>query len=113
MLLQHYIMQIWCNVNLLIYGDSLSETLVNKIYGCGSSPFSLMQMLESPPDVTRLLQFYVIERWKVSHGNLCNFLCVEIFPFSDTCLFLDFCLLPRSATSTLHTVGDSLNFFGS
>lgn len=45
MLLQHYFMQIWRNVNLLIYGDSQCETLVNKIYGCGSTlqSRSLMQ----------------------------------------------------------------------
>lgn len=86
---QHYIMQIWCNVNLLIYGDSPCETLVNKIYGCGR--FSNAMCIW--PDVAHRcsFNFFGMQSFPWKFMQIC--VCVTIFHFPMT-LFLDFCLPP-------------------
>lgn len=113
MLLRHF-MQIWCNVNLLIYGDSLSETLVNKIYSCGSflSTPILPWCNGECSKVEQMLQFCVFWRWQsfpwkfMQHSVWKHF---SIFRY----VFIFRLLSPTSAaaaTSTLYTPWVTLIF---
>lgn len=75
---QHYFMQIWCNVNLLIYGDSPCETFVNKIYCCGRFSNAMCKRWTFG-QMLHIAAVTIFSECKVFHEILCRSVCVWRF----------------------------------
>lgn len=90
---QHYFMQIWCNVNLLIYGDSPARHLWIKFIVVAVS-LTQCAKAEYLARCCRTLQFQFFSESKIFHRNLCRSVCAcDDFPFSDDIIFRLLCFV--------------------